>query len=169
MGNNIRDTAHLMRASVIDSAQNIEDTLTIILGHWYSPSKSDYEIIVNRLSKEVLVELSFDKKIKLFESFVDEFPSLFPKSIVSDLNKIRTTRNQLAHRTFLDPTQIRAPGDEIIMKEGEFIFDKIGKSDFIFKLEDLDKFEKLCSQTSMEIFNSAAKVSFALRTKDSLD
>jgi hypothetical protein len=169
MGNNIWEKAQLMRSSVINSAQNIEDTLTIILGHWYSPSKSDCEIIVNRLTKEVLVELSFDKKIKLFESFVDEFPTLFPKTIVSDLNKIRTTRNQLAHRTFLDPTQIREPGDEIIMKEGEFIFDKIGKSDFIFKLDDLDKFEKLCSETNMEIFILASKVSFALRAKDALN
>lgn len=169
MINNIRDSANLIQASVINNAQNIEDTLTIILGHLYSPNKLDNQIIINRLAKDVLVELSFDRKINLFKGFVNEFPALIPKTIINDLHKIRQTRNQLAHRSFLDPTEVRAPGDEIIMKDGEFIFDKIGKEDLVFKLEDLDKFEKLCRETNWDIFTFAGKVSLAIRTKGELE
>ena len=163
-----KENADRMRAQVISSALAIEDALTLVLGHWYCPHEADNEMVTNRLVEEVLVDLPFEKKIRLFKGFVDDFPSEFPSEFIKELHKIREIRNQMAHRIFNDPGEMADFFPERnLEKLDSFQFLKIGKSHFSFTLEDLEKYVKLCSDLRYIIYFSASKISKHLKRSQS--
>jgi hypothetical protein len=154
-----KENANKIRAGVISSALEVEDALTLVLGHWYCPSDKDNEMVTNRLVEDVLADLTFDKKIKLFKGFVDNFPEEFPTSLIKDLNDIRETRNQMAHRVFHDPSEMAEFYPELDLESlNEFHFLKIGKTSFTFTLADLGKYEQLCRDIKYLIYFSADKI-----------
>ena len=99
----IRDNGNLIRAEVIQNALQVEDILTEALGLLYAPDRNEYA--ARTLIEEILSDLTFDKKIKLFKKYVDIFSEEFNHcpNIIKQLNNIRDTRNQLAHRTLSFP------------------------------------------------------------------
>ena len=113
--NQIRENANKIRAEIIGKAIEVEDALTLTLGYLYCPlRKSQY---VYLLVEDILTDLTFEKKIKIFKKFVTSFPSSFSHQaeIMNYLNEIREKRNNLAHRN------IRLPwifGEEDINDEG---------------------------------------------------
>jgi hypothetical protein len=159
-----KETANHIRASVINCCLDVEDAITLTHGHWYSKSREDGVLSTNRLVIDLLADLGFEKKINLYIGFVKEFPNEFSKSMIKDLNEIRSVRNQLAHRIYIDPSDPVAPGDELlIMKPGEFIFDKIGKQMFSFNLDQLQVYQKVYFETMCEIFSKTEIISRRLR------
>jgi hypothetical protein len=90
-----KETANHIRASVINCCLDVEDAITLTHGHWYSKSREDGVLSTNRLVIDLLADLGFEKKINLYIGFVKEFPNEFSKSMIKDLNEIRSVRNQL--------------------------------------------------------------------------
>lgn len=87
-----KENADKIRAEVISSALDVEDAITLALGHCYCPNEGENEAIIDRLIEDVLADLSFEKKIKLYKRFIDRLPDL-PSGIIPQLNDIREKRN----------------------------------------------------------------------------
>ncbi|MDP2089483.1 MAG: hypothetical protein Q8J84_08800 [Flavobacteriaceae bacterium] len=134
-----------IRAEIIGGAINVEDNLTEILSYLYS---SD-ELYRYQILKDILAELTFDKKIRLFEKFVKMMPETiedYPK-LIKELNHIRNVRNQMAHRTTSN-----FPIFEEHDKPNTVRFLKYGKEDFSFSIEESEQFVKDCNFLKYYVF-----------------
>jgi hypothetical protein len=164
----IRDNANKIRANVIGYAIEVEDALTEALGYLYCPDKESY--YVQWLINDIFVDLTFDKKIKLFKKFFDLSNDSFnhQKAIIKDLNEIREKRNQLAHRGIafpwvFDEDDIDDNGYNILTQE--FVnwrescdFHKAGRGVFTFTVRELESYKILCKKTKMSIYIALHKL-----------
>ncbi len=140
-----KSSENKIRAEVIANAINVEDNLTEVLSYLYS---SD-ELYRYQLLEDILAELTFDKKIRLFEKFVKMMPETvkdYPK-LINELNHIRNVRNQMAHRTTSN-----LPFFEEANKPNSVRFLKHGKSDFSFSVEESEEYVKNCSFLKFYVF-----------------
>lgn len=164
----IRDNVNKIRAEVIGYAIEVEDALTEALGYLYCQSEDSF--YVQLLINDILSDLTFDKKIKIFKKFVDLSAESFShcKSILKDLNEIRELRNQLAHRTIsfpwiFDENDIDINGYNFLTKEyidwkEKCKFHKAGKDDFTFNVKDLENYKSLCEWTKTSIYIALNKL-----------
>lgn len=166
----IRDNANKMRAEILGFAIEVEDTLTVALCNLYSKSHSA------DLINDIIVDLTFSKKINIFSKFVKEHPEFFllQPNLIRDLNEIREKRNVIAHRTLSVPWMIAEDDfdDEEIDYLSKSISDWETKCEFMkggkyitLSLEDLEIFKKLCFQLSMNIHNGHIEI-LKLRPKE---
>ena len=159
MSDNRKDNSYRIRAGVINSALEVEDALTLVLGGFYNPTASFHDLFINRLVADVLSDLTFDKKIKLFTGFVNEFDSSL-RGVSQILNKIREIRNQLAHRTYYDSREMELLFELVEPKseDDKFIFEKIGKPGFTFTLDDLREYQEMCHDVTNQIYIVANEI-----------
>lgn len=153
----IRENANKIRAEILGFAIDVEDTLTEAIGHLYTRSGSPTNLI-----NDILVDLTFSKKINIFSKFVKQYPEFFSRqpNLIRDLNEIREKRNIIAHRTLSVPwmyDENDMDNDEIDYLTKEII-DWKTKCDFMkgdkfisLTLQDLENFKNLCSHLSMNI------------------
>lgn len=149
----IKDNAKQMRAVVLTHAIEVEDMLTEALGYFYSETRSTFSVY--RLLEDLLTDLTFDKKIKLFKKFVDLVPEYFElrPSIIKDLYHIKDVRNQMAHRTTFVPWIME---DEPDWKE-KVSFTKPGKTGFTFTVDELADYKNLCEYVVLCIVTALHK------------
>ncbi len=158
----IRDNANKIRAEIIGYAIEVEDALTEDLGTLYCPDRKS--IYVTLLINDIISELTFDKKIKIFKKFVNLSPESFDHqtSIIKDLNEIREKRNQLAHRKLsfpwvfdendIDENDFNFLTKEYINWKEKCDFDKAGKETFSFSVKELEEYKSLCKWTKTSIY-----------------
>ena len=146
----IRENANKMRAEIIAHSIDVEDILTEALGNLYVYPKQPYNLI-----NDIIVDLTFAKKINIFSKFVKEYSQFFTKhpTIIRDLHEVREKRNIIAHRAldipfFLDETELDKEDYDYLSKKliewrtsCEFV--KGGKS-YSFTLTELEEFKVLC-------------------------
>lgn len=151
---NHKESANRLRAEVLSNAIELEDSLTEALGYLYIPKKEEF--YRDKLISDILSDLTFDKKIKLFKSFVQSYPEVFndyPK-IINKLNKIRETRNQMAHRA----TRWPSPFDYKPIDSNKLDFLKVGKNTFEFSINDLEIYIKECKFLSFYIYECVSRL-----------
>lgn len=139
-----------MRAEIIAYAIDVEDMLTEALGHLYQHPKPP-----DKLINEVLIDLTFAKKINIFSKFVKDYPNHFIKhpTIIRDLHEVREKRNIIAHRKleipfFLDEIELGKTdfdylSNKLIEWQTSCDFVKGGKFES-FTLLELEEFKALC-------------------------
>ena len=157
----IRDNANLIRAEVIQNAIEVEDMVTEALGYLYTPDRNEFsaQILIN----DVLADLTFDKKIKLIKKFVDLYPENFSHcpNIIRQLNEIRETRNQLAHRAIslpwvfgeddIDTNNYNSLFKRYVDWKESCDFHKPGKQTFTFTLKELEEYRTLANSLVLTI------------------
>ena len=140
-----KSSENKIRAEVIGCAINVEDNLTEVLSYLYS---SD-ELYRYQILGDILAELTFDKKIRLFEKFVKMMPETiedYPK-LIKSLNHIRNVRNQMAHRTASNSPFFQEPDEPNTVR-----FLKHGKSDFSFSIEEAEEYVEVCNFLKSYVF-----------------
>lgn len=148
-----RASANRIRAEVLSNAIELEDSLTEALGYLYVPKEENF--YRDQLISDVLTELTFDKKIKLFKKFVDFYPEFFSKyPVVKKLHEIRETRNQLAHRA----TRWRSPFEYEALDPNKLDFLKVGRNNFEFSLNDLEVYIEECKFLSFYVYDGVSQI-----------
>lgn len=152
--NTIEKNAREIRGGILNSALEVENVLTESIGFLYSDRKNEFSHY--KLVEDIIADLTFDKKIKILKKNIDFEFGIFKKynNVITELNKIREIRNQIAHRNISFPW---AFGEEDI-EENDFNFltekyvdwkekcdfGKPGRDDFTFSLKDLEDYQKKC-------------------------
>ncbi|MCK5401015.1 MAG: hypothetical protein KAJ28_05220 [Flavobacteriaceae bacterium] len=138
----------------MNSALEVENVLTESIGFLYSNRKDNFSHY--KLVEDIIADLTFDKKIKILKKNIDFEFGVFKKynSIIKDLNKIREIRNQIAHRNIsypwifdendIDENDYNFLTEKYIDWKEKCDFQKPGKDDFSFSLEDLENYQKKC-------------------------
>ena len=150
----IENNAKIIRGGILNSALQVENVLTESIGFLYSNREKEYSPF--RLIEDIIADLTFDKKIKILKKNLDFSFGVFKKynGIIKDLNEIREIRNQIAHRHIsypwifgecdIDENDYNFLTKKYIDWKGNCDFEKPGKEDFSFTLNDLKKFEQKC-------------------------
>ena len=150
----IEKNAKEIRGGILNSALEVENVLTESIGFLYSDKTNEFSRY--KLVEDIIADLTFDKKIKILSKNIDFEFGIFNeyKSLIKDLNDIRQTRNQIAHRNISYPWIF----DENDIDENNFnfltenyadwkekcSFEKPGKDDFSFSFKDLENYQKKC-------------------------
>lgn len=149
----IEENARIIRGGILNSALEVENVLTESIGYLYS---DNVDFLYYRLIEDIIADLTFDKKIRLLKKNIDFSFGVFQKhnSIIQDLHKIKEKRNQIAHRNLsfpwsfgesdLDENDFNFLTEKYVDWKEKYDFQKPGKQDFSFTLEDLKKYEKKC-------------------------
>lgn len=162
-----------MRSEILSFAIDVEDVLTEAIGQLYTQSGS-----ADNLINDILVDLTFAKKINIFSKFIKQYPQFFTRqpNIIRDLNEIREKRNIIAHRTLSVPWILSDDmrDDEEIYYLTKKLIDWKTKCEFIkgdkfisLTLQDLDEFKNICAHASMNIHRGFVDI-INLRPKKSL-
>ena len=148
-----KENANRIRAEVLSSAIELEDSLTDALSYLYVPKNQEYYRY--NLVSDILSELTFDKKIRLFKKFVNIYPEFFSEyPVIRELNKIREIRNQLAHRA----SHSQSPFDIEPLDSNRIDFLKTGKDKFEFSIDNLEEYIKNCKFFSFYIYGGVNKI-----------
>jgi len=157
----IRNNANKIRAEILGHAIEVEDLLTEALGHIYCPTNNKF--YVHRIVQDILTDLTFDRKIRIFKKFVELLSESFDhdKKIIENLNLIREKRNQLAHSNLLlpwifDENDLNEDGYNFLTKEYKnwkesCEFTKAGKNTFTITVKELENYKRLCEFTIISI------------------
>lgn len=150
----IEKNAREIRGGILNSALEVENVLTESIGFLYSDRNDDFSHY--RLIEDILADLTFDKKIKLLKKNIDFEFGTFKRynSIIKSLDEIRQIRNQIAHRKIsfpwlfnesdIDENDYNVLTEEYIDWKEKCDFEKSGKDDFSFTLEELKDYQKKC-------------------------
>lgn len=168
----IRQNAKRIRAEILCDAIDIEDILTRALGDLYTKSVS-----ADRLIHDLIIDLTFAKKINLFSKFVKEYPQFFAMgpTIIRDLNEVREKRNIIAHRVLSVPWFWEK--DEFEEDDNDYVNNEIKewetkcefkKSDTVtsFTLTDLESFRHFCSKLYFDIHTGVVSILDSLPKKE---
>ncbi len=150
----IEKNAREIRGGILNSALEVENVLTESIGFLYSNKNNPFSH--SKLVEDIISDLTFDKKIKILKKNIDFESGIFKEynSIITDLNNIRETRNQIAHRNIsfpwifgesdIDENNFNFLTEKYVDWKEKCDFGKPGKDDISLSLEDLENYQKKC-------------------------
>lgn len=96
------------KSRVLSICTGLENAIEILIAGYYSLGEDDYRKFLSVIFSDD-AELSFSKKIKMFEKFLKEYLPEFLKEkpdFIKKLNRIRRLRNKFAHSINLEPKEL---------------------------------------------------------------
>lgn len=143
-----------IRTEVLSSSLRIEDTLVYSLARLYS-SPNSKRLYIDNLEDDIFVDLTFDKKIKIFKKSFKyiEINIELTKEVNRQLYRIKEIRNNVIHREhryyyFLEALNTSQGNDSVNVN-----FEKKGKKNFSFSIEELKEYKILCKNVEQNIYS----------------